>query len=224
MATAEFGRSLGRRERIENFVTVINPCPPVKIEEVYKRANVRRVGRLKDGYEFEIEVQIGTDPADPDRERLSLRPGDELELPVAKARDVIREKGHRGIVQIDPKDPYMSMIRGLEGAVAFWTMNGEEALYKLQQHQGHNAEQVEAFRHSTYAPFLLNQAKTNILLEEIDALTKIREQWFEKQNLEKEITHAEQRKAELLTNEAEIMRKAQELIKLKEALGQLPKD
>ena len=222
MATAEFGRSLGRRERIEKFSTVINPCPPVKTDEIYKRANVRRVGRVKDGYDFEIEVQIGTDPEDPDRERLALRPGDELELPVPKAQDVLREKGHRGIVVIDHNDPYMSMIRGLETAVAFFALNGEEARHKLQQHQGHNAEQIEAFRHGMYAPFFLNEARTAILIEEIDNLHKLRDQWLEKKSEDSAASREEQRKADLIANEAEIFQKAQELLKLKEAMGQLP--
>lgn len=176
MATVDIGKSRGRRERPETLVTLMNPNPETLISEVYERAGVRRV-RVKDGAVFALEVQIGTDPTD--REKLELQPGETLDLVAAKAADAIAEKGHRGLCILNPADPYQSMIDGLTRAVDFWSVWGDEALIKFQTFRGHTERELEVLKNKDYAPFLLNRAKTEIVLEEIDRLNALREEWFE---------------------------------------------
>src|SRR5271166_3972384 len=144
----------------EGHKTVLNPLPKLTLGECASKAGIQlnQFGKKqKDTQVFRIEYGFQNDGENVPQ-NLSLDPGDFLELPVALAQFMTRDRGlmEQGLVVFDANKDDETAVRleGLERALEFWRAAGSVPLAKKSA--SFNDKEQEIYKHGMLAPHHLN--------------------------------------------------------------------
>lgn len=161
-----------------DILHLLNPLPPITVEELHKRANVtlrkRRIAKEK---VFNLELRWG---GGEDLKTHTLKPGTSMRMQEKMAKEIIQDfkPVGGGLCATNPGLAYFSeddqrltaSIEALLIAEAHYHICGAEQMDQVRNTFGHKDEEVERMRNSKYSTYFLGMAKEAAIREQREKL------------------------------------------------------
>ena len=150
--------TLGYRIGEQNYV-LLNPLPHDSEAEIFKAAKQPQLPR-QGVCAFTVEYQYSTGP---ESQRITIQPGDSIEIPYSIGKQVYRDLREQGIVFLGPEADEMETLNAtviaLTQAQTFYHIRGGEAILKWKQRkQIKDKEDEDTMRHHFMGAYV-NRAK-----------------------------------------------------------------
>ncbi len=161
-----------------DILHLLNPLPPITVEELHKRANVtlrkRKTARKK---VFDLELRWG---GGEDLKTHTLKPGTSMRMQEKMAKEIVQDfkpvggglcATNPGLAYFSEDDQRLSAsIEALLIAEAHYHICGAEQMDQVRNTFGHKDEEVERMRNSKYSTYFLAMAKEACIREKREKL------------------------------------------------------
>ena len=156
-----------RRGISEKVFHAFNPMPDVTEERLIKLANLPLIEPSRRA-PFDVLWKYA---GGLDQERITLSPGETLVLRETEAQQFLTEFKELGMVVVedvnDKDEVRRKRAEGLQKALTFYSDRGMKRVTEWRKTHGHSKEDLDDFKYSDLWVYYLNQAKADVVAEEL---------------------------------------------------------